>query len=370
MGVRLSPEAPKGYDAMLINRFCKFFLISGLVFALSSCLSFHKTYKLSLEFKAEQVFKKGKVFKNLKVGGLSELFFDKDSGLFLALSDDKKNHRFYKLALSKSSPYSLKIVDQVFLKSPGQTRLKGNMDPEALVLYGKDKMFIASEGQQIYEVHEPTQIFTFDRQGTLKEAWPVPEIFWEKGRNKQNPFWGQKENKGFESLALEKTSNLLWTATERPLKQDALFKESAFVRLSGFDIQSQKMLVQYPYYLKDKEGGLVALEILGPKVFLSLERAYKKQNKHKVNQVDLFFTDCRRVKNIHNQTPKASTACSKKQLWTSSNKEFPVRVDNLEAMTFGPALSPHKKLLLLASDNNFNEKKQKTQFLFFELSLK
>ena len=345
----------------------KFFTI---FFFLSSCLSLQRPYKISLEFKGEQIFEKGKTFKNLKVGGLSELFFDQSSGFFFALSDDKKNHRFYRLVLSKKPFYSLKIVDQVFLKSQGQKRLNRNMDPEALVLYGNDKIFIASEGQQIYKIHEPTQIFTFDRQGVLQESWPIPEIFWEKGRTKQDPLFGQQENKGFESLTLDLQSNLLWTGTEQPLKQDMIFKETSFVRLSAFDIQNQNLLIQYPYYLKDKEGGLVALEILAPKVFLSLERAYKKQDKSGINQVDLFFTDCRRANNIHNQSPnlKHLKACAKKQIWNSL-EESSVQVDNLEALAFGPALASNKRLLILASDNNFNEEKQKNQFLFFELSL-
>ena len=354
---------------MLINLFYKIFKFVLLFLLLSSCVSLHKPYKISIEFKGEQVFEKGKSFKNLKVGGLSELFFDKNTGLFLALSDDKKNHRFYKLLLSKNSSYHLNIVGQVFLKSPGQERLERNMDPEALVLYGKDKIFIASEGQQIYEVHEPTQIFTFDKQGVLKEAWPVPEIFWKKGQVKQDPFFGQQENKGFESLTLDKSSNLLWTATESPLKQDRIFKKTAFLRLSAFDIQSHKLLVQYPYFLKDTKRGLVALEMLGSKVFLSLERTYKKQKSNGVNEAALFLTDCRKARDILNQSPDQSglKACSKKQIWTST-EDFPVRVDNLEALALGPILASNKQLLLLASDNNFNEEKQNTQFLFFEVS--
>lgn len=353
---------------MLIKLFYNIFRLVFLFLFFSSCASLNRPYKVSIEFKGDQVFEKGKTFNNLKVGGLSELFFDKNTGLFLALSDDKKNHRFYQLILSKEPSYRFKIKDQVFLKSPGQERLKRNMDPEALVLYGNE-MFVASEGQQIYETHEPTQIFTFDRRGVLKEAWPVPDMFWKKGQVKQDPLFGQEENKGFESLTLDKQSNLLWTATEKPLKQDRLFEETSFVRLSAFDIQSQKLFIQHPYFLKDKEGGLVALETLGPGVFLSLERAYKKQKKDGVNEARLFLTDCRKAGKIQNQSPgEGFKACLKQQIWTSVG-EFPVQVDNLEALSLGPALASNKQLLVLASDNNFNEEKQKTQFLFFELSL-
>ena len=313
-----------------------------------------------------QIFERGKSFEGLKVGGLSELFFDKSSGNFLALSDDKKNHRFYKLALKIKPKYQLQIKKQIFLKSPGHERLKRNMDPEALVVHGNNKIFIASEGQQIYKIHEPTQIFTFDKKGNLQEAWPVPPVFWKKGQTKQDPSFGQKENKGFESLTLNNKSNILWTSTEKPLKQDL----QSFVRLSAFDIQSKKLLIQYPYGLKNKDSGLVALQWIKPKIFISLERAYKKKKKQGINEVDLFLINCRQASNIqaYIQLQKGFKACSKKPLWSSS-KNSHVKVDNLEALALGPILSPKKQLLVLASDNNFNEERQKTQFLFFELNI-
>ena len=346
-----------------------YFLILLSVFP--SCTVLQKQAKMAVELKGEQVFEKNKSFQGLKVGGLSELFFDESSGHFFALSDDKKNHRFYKLALKTKPNYQLEIKEQIFLKSPGHKRLKRNMDPEALALYGEDKIFIASEGQQIYKIHEPTQIFTFDRKGVLQEAWPVPAVFWPAGQVKQSPSFGQQENKGFESLTLDKKSNTLWTATEQPLKQDLTFKNKFFVRLSAFDIKSKKMLIQYPYALKNGKGGLVALKWIKPKIFIGLERTYKKQKNNGINEVDLFLIDCRQASYVQTQIQlkKNFKACLKYQLWSSLKNLSGSQVDNLEALALGPVLPSKKQLMILASDNNFNEEKQKTQFLFFELSI-
>lgn len=342
-----------------------------LLSVFSSCTVFQKQAEITLELKGEQVFEKNKSFQDLKVGGLSELFFDESSGHFLALSDDKKNHRFYKLNLKTKPNYQLEIKEQIFLKSPGHKRLKRNMDPEALTLYGEDKIFIASEGQQTYQIHEPTQIFTFDREGILQEAWPVPAVFWLKEQTRQSPLFGQQENKGFESLTLNKKSNTLWTATERPLKQDLIFKDKFFVRLSAFDIKNKKMLVQYPYALKGEKSGLVALKWIKPKMFISLERAYRKLKNNGVNEVNLFLTNCRQASNVQTQIQlkKKFKACKKHQLWNSSKNFASGQVDNLEALALGPVLPSQKQLMVVASDNNFNEEKQKTQFLFFELSI-
>ena len=339
------------------------FLLFLTVF--SSCVLLKQRPGLSVSLKAEQTFEKDENFESLRIGGLSALAYDDKEGVFFALSDDKKDHRFYKLTLSKTLPYRMEVKEQIFLKEPGHKKLKRNMDPEALALYGAETMFIASEGQQIYKEHEPTQIFTFDRQGVLKEAWPVPPVFWQT--DKHSPAFGQQENKGFESLALDKKSNLLWTATEQALKQDLIFKDKFFTRLSAFDIKSKKMLLQYPYLLRQKNSGLTALKLLDTKVFISLERAYKKQKR--VNEVYLFFTDCRKASDIKSQMrlKRGFKACQKYPLWSSSDNPS-LKVDNLEALALGPILPSKKQLIVLASDNNFNEERQKNQFLFFELS--
>ena len=365
--MNFSKNSGKNMFSAIYRSGLNFLIFSG---AFLSCTALQKQTEISLELKGEQVFEKNKSFQGLKVGGLSELFFDKSTGRFLALSDDKKNHRFYELALKTKPDYQLEIKKQIFLKSPGHKKLTINMDPEALALYGEDKMFIASEGQQIYKIHEPTQIFTFDRKGVLKEAWPVPAVFWPQGQTKQSPSFGQQENKGFESLTLDKKSNTLWTATERPLKQDLIFKNKFFVRLSAFDIKSKKMLVQYPYPLEGEKSGLVALKWIKPKMFIGLERAYKKLKNNGVNEVDLFLIDCRQARPAQTQIQlnKNVKSCLKYQLWSSSKNFAGGQVDNLEALALGPALPSQKQLMILASDNNFNEEKQKTQFLFFELS--
>lgn len=336
-----------------------------------SCLSCHTTQKnkLFIKLKGEQVFEKNKTFKGLKVGGLSEIFFDESSGYFYVLSDDKKNHRFYKMALQTQPCCRMEIKEQFFLKEQGYNKLKRNMDPEALALYEDNVFFIASEGQQIRKKHDPTQIFTFNKQAVLKEAWPVPSLFWKSKNNKRLPSFGQQENKGFESITLDKDSSILWTATEAPLQQDLNSKKN-IVRLSAFDIKSKKLISQYAYHLiPGAEKGLTALELLSPKVFISLERDYLKGKTSGWNQVQLFLTNCKKASDIKSQIrlTKKFKACSKKQIWNSS-QEKSIKAGNLEGLTLGPRLSPNKKLMILVSDNNFNDKNQKNQFLFFEFN--
>ena len=155
-----------------------FFPVLFLFLALTNCSYLQKSSNpISLELKKEQILEKGAAFRGLKIGGLSELTFDNKTGHLFALSDDKKNHRWYELSFESQPDYQLKIRGQTMLKSPQSQKLNQNMDPEALLFYGDETVFIASEGQQIYKEHEPTQIFTFNRKGVLKTAWPVPSVF-------------------------------------------------------------------------------------------------------------------------------------------------------------------------------------------------
>ena len=80
------------------------FLFLLLFFVLFTAYVSSKQDEVALKWKGEQVFEAGKTYRGLRVGGISELFFDPSSGLILALSDDKENHRFYKLRL-ETRPY-------------------------------------------------------------------------------------------------------------------------------------------------------------------------------------------------------------------------------------------------------------------------
>ena len=120
------------------------------------------------------------------------------------------------------------------------------------------------------------------------------------------------------------------------------------------------MLAQYPYVL-NKDSGLTALQYISHHTLLSLERVYNRGKR--IVEVNLFLTDCRKASPIQNQIRMETgfTACEKKWLWGSS-QDPSLKVDNLEAMTVLDLQSFQEQeglLLVLASDNNFNEEEQK-----------
>ena len=237
-----------------------------------------------LHFLNEQILKSR--FQGLPVGGISGASFNRRSGRFLFLSDDKKNHRFYKLRLqNEGPPYKLHIAEQVFFTKTGRQRPARNMDLEAILFHSPSQdIFAASEGQQIFSVPEPPEILRFSLSGRLKKAWPVPDVFWPRapagrpagGRTKHKPLKiGPYENKGFESLAFDPRNQILWTASEAPLRQDsASLKDDCCIRISGFSMKTQKLTRQHGYKTAAKGAGLTEMLFLEPDVFLTLEREY------------------------------------------------------------------------------------------------
>lgn len=343
-----------------------------------------------LEFLNEQIIEGDKTFKGLRVGGISGASFDGPGNRFLFLSDAKKKHRFYKLRIKSKNPYRLEVTEQVFLREKGLNHLKRNMDPEALFFYADGKkIFVASEGQQIFTVFEPPNILQFSLSGIFEKVWPLPSIFWtvkEPFNNKKEVsthsdkkdlkplaslphnqiLFGPKENKGFESLTLDSQNQILWTATESPLRQDSLSTSENWIRIAGFSMKTQKLVAQYGYRIRNATTGLVEMQLIKPFVFLTLEREYIKPS----NKVQLFLTDCVKSSDFHKQIklPKHFEPCKKKLLFDFDNLTGNITPDNLEAMALGPWISAEQRLLVIVSDNNFNPLTQRNQILFFRFS--
>ena len=303
-----------------------------------------------IKFINEQVLPHKLKFKKQFVGGLSAVTMLGRRHI-LALSDDKKNHRFYQFQLGfDDKKYKLTLKKQMLLREAGQRRMKRNMDPEGMDFY-RGFVYISSEGQKIFKKHDPPQIFRFSLSGRLKQAWSTPKMFQKHTQN----------NKGFESLNIK--SGLLWTSTEQALENDPKDR----VRITGFSVKTQNIIHQY-YYPLTRGAGLTDLLSLGDKRWLVLERIYDKTlEKGRKLQVYLFQADCRRAYDLANSKHnRPREACKKKKIFDFSKLPSPVRVNNLEGLAFGPKISKNERLLIFVSDDNFN-KYQQTQFLFFHL---
>ncbi len=343
----------------------------------------------TIRFVNEQVLPHNRFFKKTKIGGLSALSYDPEADLFLALSDDKGNKggapRFYKFQLKQdpeNKKYKLEPVDLVFLTNRNGQSFSP-IDPEGIVFFKPDRIFISSEGAQMPDLTAPPALFTFSGKGKLISSWLPSGVYWPDDPARVGTY-GVRENKGFEALSLDSENNQLYTATESALHQDEQEKgNKQYVRISRFDIETQKITSQVIYpmsadieleHLKGSNG-LTDFIVLGENKLLTVERAYLKdesiagERKTDANQVRLFLTDCSKAGNVlpYKDLRKGRFVTCGKRLIADLSSLLGDRLDNIEGISIGPEVAGGNHLLVLVSDNNFRSA-QKTQFLFFHYS--
>jgi len=352
----------------------------------------------SLEFINEQVLEHNQLFNNIPVGGLSAISYHSETDTFLALSDDKGQKgyppRFYQLQLHKDKEKKYKFVlkNQVFIKDNLDEPFHP-IDPEGMAIF-QQKVFISSEGAQMPHLVAPPGVFVFDLKGKWQSTWDTPKVYWPEDITLLGK-WGVKENKAFEALSVDANKQQLWLATESSLHQDrGLTEDSAsntmandsqqYIRIGQFDIGSKNMIHQFIYpadYKIDKNNlqgnnGLTDFLALGDNKLLTLERTYLKDSsisgdrKTDANWVRLFLTDCSGASDVsqHEALNTGKFITCGKVLLLDLSSVLGKNVDNIEGIAIGPEISKDSHLLVLVSDNNFSPS-QKTQFLFFHLSL-
>src|SRR5436305_1258926 len=160
----------------------------------------------------------GATVGGFRVGGLSAIARAAD-GTYLAVVDNEGETpaRVFRLAFTVSesgvapppgrTPLEVPVAAIPLARSDGEKFNGKNFDGEGLALEPSGEMLIASET-------EPS-IREFSLEGRTLRSLPVPELFL-AGRGK-----GIRNNLGFESLTLAPGGDVLWTADERALQQDA-----------------------------------------------------------------------------------------------------------------------------------------------------
>ena len=183
---------------------------------------------------------------------------------------------------------------------------------------------------------------------------------------------GLRDNQGFEGLAITPGGRLI-AGLEQPLFEDGAvtFDRGAAGRLIEFEpsgstfkpgrqwrymISPTPRVEQFDDLCSDGENGLVELLALSETRLISMERSCvtTRDKQFTANSVQLFAVELvggdalkRLLLNFDSLQPRMSSALS--------------RLENFEAMTFGPIVNG-TPTLLIASDDNFRET-QKTAFL-------
>lgn len=329
-------------------------------------------------------------FGTMPVGELSGLAYDRASGLYYAVSDDRGDTgtpgRLYTLqiTLDNRGIHAVRACCVTFLDSdaaaPGiQPYPMKGLDAEDLVLTPGGTILIASERD---EENRPW-IREFALDGALLGEVPVPEKFMpSEGR-------GVRSNRAFEGLALTPDGQTLFALNEQALAQDgplSTVDQGTTVRIIQYDLSgpAPRVVAEYPYltepifaapedgYADNGVSAILYIKHLLPQYdLLVVERAFSEGIG---NDIKLFGARLDGADNVKDLAalpfPFSGRPVQKSLLLRISAIErlsdVPLRPDNIEALALGPQLRNGHYTLILASDNNFN-KDQVNLFAAFEL---
>ncbi len=341
---------------------------------------------LSLDFLGEYPLPK-QTLADTPVGGLSGLTYDRLRDRFYAISDDRKNPRFYtlKLEINQDTPparlQSVTVEAVTLLKeAQGNPYPPHTVDGEGIAFTPRGTLFVASEGDNRRQVLPFIGEFELST-GILQDYLSLPQRFLPA---KNNPTQGIQNNFGFEALAVAATSTLkedpfrLFTAVENPLLQDQnpdKVSKNLPLRFLHYVINAigDPVLVGENLYFLDPmppgtlSQGLSDLATLDQEgYFISLERDFGLGGfGAKLFQViNANATDTSQVSSFKDGT--TGLIPLKKQLLLDLST-LNIDLDNLEGLAFGPHLADGSPTLLLVSDDNFRQE-QITQFLLFRVN--
>lgn len=305
----------------------------------------------------------------------------------LAISDDRVDSRILRLEWSnEGSALTVNAIGAIHLQdAPGGTR---DIDPEGIAITDTGSILVSTEGLGEEEPRTPPAINEYSPDGRFLSELPVPARFFP---NERGPLTtGVRRNGGFESLTMTPDFRAIYTANELPLAQDAddtvvsqgaggqvrILRYARSETGLGYAPQQQfayeiDPLAPPPFTPQVVVNGLVELLATGDGDLLALERAYAQSENpgESLNRVRIYrislrgATDVTKVASLKggSHTPVAKILVSDLNAMPGLSPSLR-NLDNFEAMTWVPAGPGRTRMLMVASDDNFNGR-QVTAFL-------
>ena len=349
---------------------------------------------------------------SLPFGGISGLAPTGIPGEFLAVSDDRTTHRYYRLRITGEGPsFRVEVLEAVALDDG----VRGpRLDPEAIVIMDNGDLLISSEGRGTLQTRVPPSIAQYSRAGAFIRELPIRDRFIP---NDAVPTRGVRPNAGFESLTLCPGGRRLYSATETALLQDGdlvTFEHGTMSRMLEYVREGNSFVPRRefaypldamgaaPFTAGTSASGVVELLALSEDELLALERTFiatAAGGGRGINQIRLYHvsvadaSDISAIDSLRGldiggarqpagarpvqtsaaapQARKPITPARKTLLLDLSALEGIApdltTLDNFEGLAFGPRLADGSRSLLMVSDDNFNDAQQ-TWFLLLRFS--
>ncbi len=315
------------------------------------------------------------VFEGGGYGGISGIDYDPRSGLWAMISDDKSergpSHFFLgKIDVRPGEPCGPVLTKMVPLRrEDGSTfpdRKAGTeaADGESIRFDPRSRDLVwSTEGD--FDHGDPPAVRRMKADGAPIARQIAPEnlTFHEGGKT------GARKNATTEGMSWSVDGRSLWLSMEQPLVQDGpvpSVREGGLVRLSRLD-RSGKLLGQYAYaidpvqvtsWVGSGDNGISEILALDDHRLLVLERSAAKGTDGRYGyHIRLYLADLTKAQDVSRVESLSATPVRvvEKRLLLNFDS-LGIRIDNLEAMTWGPRLKDGARTLVLASDDNFDAK--------------
>ena len=346
----------------------------------------------TLRFIGDKAFPIETKFEEIPFGGISGISYDLNTKRLLGVSDDRSSRapaRFYEFDLILDESFiDLKIVKSTTLMAAnGKTFAEGEVDFEGLTIVSNNRLAISSEGDNRPTPRIAPWLAIFNRDGSYSNWIDLPDRFLPEHKGEITK--GPRNNMAFESLGATRDFSYLFAASEDTLYQDgelATSSSKGVIRILrykqkgssyAFDAEFAYQLEAVPTKVKGQEtrghNGLVDILPFNKKYFLAMERAWVPEDRKQTIKIFKVTIEIDSSRTTELGSLKDSDYnFVKKELVADLDDFVPFltqekkKLDNMEAMTFGPRLANGNHTLLIMSDDNFN-KHQRTLLLAFEL---
>lgn len=344
----------------------------------------------SLKLLGSTAIPTGTLFDNVEFGGISGLDRASD-GSYWAISDDRGGERgtprFYNLSIdygdTDATRVTVRINRQTNMQREDGTPFPSTartVDPEAIRQAPNGNLYWSSEGN--WGTTAATLFQPFVREmttdGKFVREFRTPAIY----NYVDNTTTGGRSNKIFEALTVA-PDGTLFVANEDALIQDGPItsvQTGSVVRMTALDAVTGTAKAQYAYQLPKipvdapagapfgPDNGLSDFLAVGNRKFIAVERAFAVGIGNTIRLVQTEITDATTdVTGIAKLNTAPYTPMTRKLLLEMPITYQGIKLDNIEAITWGKTLPNGNRTLVLAADNNFTANTQATQFIVFEV---
>ena len=306
-----------------------------------------------------------------RFGGISGLDYDSRSRQWYLVSDDRTEYPAARLFTAQIEFDAHRVID-VTLQSAKRVDSDTATDAETIRVDSKHReLLLAGEGDLARKIGP--WLRRVDFSGHELQHVPLPAPF------DPSDSHGPRPNGSIEGMTFDTQGRGLWLSLETPLLQDgppASMEHGVDVRFTLR--RADNSTIQYVYPVdaarthaagESSDSGVSEILALGEHELLVLERSGVKHSTQDFSfHTRLYCADLHEATDIASLDSLAGGAYRKatKQLLFDFDSLPSIVVDNLEAMSWGPALRGGQRSLVFASDNNMVTGLA-TQFIFFSV---